>query len=603
MLPTEVVLADRFRLESRIAVGGMGEAWRAVDLVTRLPVAVKVLSAEYAWPPQTLARIRAVAQRISLVAHPGIVRIYYYGDGDPAVPPYLVMELVEGPSLAGVLANGPLAPARAMDVIGQAAAALDAAHQAGAVHGDIKPSNILIGRGGQVKIIDFGIAVAAGSAPLTRSGPLKGSPGYLAPERAAGAPATPASDLYSLGVVAYECLVGTRPFRGSPLEIVAAHRHIPLPALPDSVPGTVAVLVTRTTAKDPPARPGNADQVSWWAFQLRDSLIRQLGSQPRPRPPGLPGPEDTAPIYPAVPPHPARAPYPAESPHSGAAPYPGPAPYRDEGSYGDEPPAADDAPHALDVPYAGDTPDAGDARYPYEGFYPGEGPRADEGSYPPGTSLGRLTGSSRPALPSGLGPPPLTGVGPVLPVGGMRVHSPGTAAYRWPGEPGQPGQRGWAGQRGRPGRPVRPPARYGRYRRYRPPASRNAALAGAATAVVILVAVIAAGIFRGASAEKPLTTGSGSATHAAHSVQVRQSALVGHPARRVVRLLRKLGLKPHVVRVITSAQPAGRVVSVHPGGRVAIGSTVTVTVAARPAPPPSVVASPGSGGGADGGGD
>ena len=255
MFHTEADLAGRFRLESRIAAGGVGEVWQAVDLVVDLPVAVKMLRAGYAWQPETLARFRAEAQHAGSVSHPGIAQIYHYDDGDPPVPPYLVMELVRGPSLARVLARGPLAPARAMDVIGQVAAALDAAHQAGLVHRDVKPSNLLVGPGGQMKIIDFGIAHAAGSAPLTRTGALVGTPDYLAPELAAGASATPASDLYSLGVVAYECLVGLPPFSGQALEVAVAHRDRPLPPLPANVPMGVAALVNRLTAKDPRARP------------------------------------------------------------------------------------------------------------------------------------------------------------------------------------------------------------------------------------------------------------------------------------------------------------------------------------------------------------
>ena len=137
-------------------------------------------------------------------SHPGIAQVYDYGEADP---PFLVLELVDGPSLAGLLADGPLDPARVMDVVAQAAG-LDAAHRAGLVHGDIKPANLLAGRDGLVKITDFGIAHAAWSAPLTRTGTLIGTPAYLAPERVAGAAATPAGDLYSLGVVAYECLTG-----------------------------------------------------------------------------------------------------------------------------------------------------------------------------------------------------------------------------------------------------------------------------------------------------------------------------------------------------------------------------------------------------------
>jgi eukaryotic-like serine/threonine-protein kinase len=297
MFHTEVVLAGRFQLEDRIAVGGMGEVWRAVDLIVGLPVAVKLLSAEYARAPEALARFRAEARHASSVSHPGIAQVYYYHDGNPPVPPCLVMELVEGPSLARVLAAGPLAPARTMDVIGQAAAALDAAHEAGLLHRDIKPPNLLLDQGGRVKVIDFGIAHAVGSAPLTRTGTLVGTADYLAPERAAGAAASPASDLYSLGVVAYECLTGSPPFSGSPLEIAAAHRNRPLPPLPRDVPAGVAALVTKLTAKDPRARPSSADQVSWWAFQLRDSMLEGQGIQPRSWPAGPVHPEDAWPGY------------------------------------------------------------------------------------------------------------------------------------------------------------------------------------------------------------------------------------------------------------------------------------------------------------------
>ena len=124
------------------------------------------------------------------------------------------MELVDGPSLETVLAGGPLDGSQTMDIVAQAAAGLQAAHAAGMIHRDIKPANLLLAPGGTVKITDFGIAHTIGSAPVTASGELIGTPGYLAPERAMGEQATPASDLYSLGMVAYECLAGAPPFRG-----------------------------------------------------------------------------------------------------------------------------------------------------------------------------------------------------------------------------------------------------------------------------------------------------------------------------------------------------------------------------------------------------
>ena len=270
--PASVVLAGRYRLEGPVARGGVGEIWRATDLVLGRPVAVKLLRTEYAQHPEVLARFRAEARHAGSVSHPGIAQVYDYGENGAAASPYLVMELVDGPSLARVLAAGPLTPADAMDVLAQAAAGLQAAHAAGLVHRDIKPGNLLVGPSGQVKITDFGIAHAAWSAPITQTGALVGTPAYLAPERIMGGPATPASDLYSLGVVGYQCLTGAVPFAGMPHEVTAAHRHRTLPPLPPAVPAGAAELVLDLTAKDPAARPASAGEVAARAGRLRDAL-------------------------------------------------------------------------------------------------------------------------------------------------------------------------------------------------------------------------------------------------------------------------------------------------------------------------------------------
>ena len=140
------------------------------------------------------------------------------------------------------------------------------------MHRDVKPGNLLLAPGDRVKITDFGIAHAAGSAPITRTGMLIGTPAYLAPERVAGAPATPGSDLYSLGVVAYECLAGAPPFGGTAMEIALAHQLRPLPPLPPRVPAEAAALVAGLTAKDPAARPASAREVASRARSLRDAL-------------------------------------------------------------------------------------------------------------------------------------------------------------------------------------------------------------------------------------------------------------------------------------------------------------------------------------------
>jgi tRNA A-37 threonylcarbamoyl transferase component Bud32 len=267
-----ITLAGRYQLEGRIAAGAVGEVWRATDLVLSRPVAVKRLRDGYAGQPEAMERFRAEARHAGALSHPGIAQVYDYGEAEPPSPPFLVMEFVAGPSLAGLLDGGPLDPADAMDVLAQVAAGLAAAHAAGLVHRDIKPANLLVAGDGHVKITDFGIAHAAGSAQLTRTGTMVGTPSYLAPERAAGASATAASDLYSLGVVAYECLAGQPPFQGTPMEVVAACQRAPLPPLPAAVPAEVAALVMELTAKDPAARPASASQVATRAARLRDAL-------------------------------------------------------------------------------------------------------------------------------------------------------------------------------------------------------------------------------------------------------------------------------------------------------------------------------------------
>jgi eukaryotic-like serine/threonine-protein kinase len=272
MSHTSVLVAGRYQLHDRIAAGGMGEVWRALDTVLERPVAVKLLRAGYASHRETLARFRAEARHAASLTHPGIAHVYDYGETADGHPPYLVMELVDGPALTALLSRGPLDAATAMDVIAQAAAALSAAHAAGLVHRDIKPGNLLIGPGGQVKITDFGIAHAAGSAPITRTGSLIGTPAYLAPERVTGASATPASDLYSLGILAWECLAGMTPFSGLEIEVALAHRDRPLPPLPPGVPVQAASLVAEMAAKNPADRPATADDVARRARLLSDAL-------------------------------------------------------------------------------------------------------------------------------------------------------------------------------------------------------------------------------------------------------------------------------------------------------------------------------------------
>jgi eukaryotic-like serine/threonine-protein kinase len=291
------MLAGRYRLDEPVGSGGSGQVWRAVDLVLERPVAVKLLWPEAAGDPVARARFRAEAHHASCLSHPCVAQVHDFGECGTGDTPFLVLELVDGSSLAGVLAAGPLDPADTIEVIAQVAAGLQAAHSAGLVHRDIKPANLLIGRDGQVKITDFGLASVTGGASLTTSGLVVGTGAYLAPERVAGECATAASDLYSLGVVGYQCLTGRLPFCGPPAEAALAHLRDPFPPLPDSVPAELRALVAALTAKKPADRPGSAGEVSRRARILRAAPAAGVGQLCGGWPPALSGsrPADQAP--------------------------------------------------------------------------------------------------------------------------------------------------------------------------------------------------------------------------------------------------------------------------------------------------------------------
>jgi serine/threonine protein kinase len=259
----------------------MGEVWRATDLVLDRPVAVKLLRYRYGAGRLELARFRAEARHAGSLSHAGIAQVYDYHEADSPIAPYLVMELVNGSSLAKLLEKGPVGPARTLNLLAQAARALQAAHTAGLVHRDIKPGNLLVSRDGQVKITDFGIAHAAGSEPLTSPGTLMGTPAYVAPEQVTGAPATPATDLYALGIVAFQCLTGRPPFTGPPVAVALAHQEKPLPPLPRSVPREVAALVADLTSKDPWMRPAGAGVVAQRAEELQTALTAAAARRQR----------------------------------------------------------------------------------------------------------------------------------------------------------------------------------------------------------------------------------------------------------------------------------------------------------------------------------
>ncbi|SFP68849.1 serine/threonine protein kinase [Geodermatophilus dictyosporus] len=259
MRPVRRVLADRYELTDLIATGGMGQVWRARDTRLGREVAVKVLRSEYTGDETFRTRFRTEAQLTGRLQHRNIAALHDYGEllsDDGELCAYLVMELVDGEPLSALLAREPrLAPERVLDVVGQTAAALAAAHAAGVVHRDVKPGNVLLGRDGSVKITDFGIAWSAASAPLTRTGQVVGTASYLSPEQAGGGKAGPASDVYALGMVAWECLAGRRVFDGEhPVQVALRQLRDEPDPLPDDVPAPVRTLVERALVKDPAAR-------------------------------------------------------------------------------------------------------------------------------------------------------------------------------------------------------------------------------------------------------------------------------------------------------------------------------------------------------------
>jgi len=278
---TEYVLDGRYQLDYRIASGGMGEVWAGTDLRLNRAVAVKMLSAQHSGDEQFRARFRAEARYAASLSHPGITSVYTYGENSPLGGPYLVMELVNGEPLSAILERvGRLSAYNTMDVVAQAARALDTAHAAGIVHRDIKPGNLLIMGDGTTKITDFGIAKARewGDPQLTATGIVMGTAMYVSPEQATGAVVTGSSDIYSLGVVAYECLAGEPPFVAEqPLAIAIMHKHDPVPPLPDDVPRQVSDLVMAMLAKTPEERPESALHVADRAEVIMHALRHGSG--------------------------------------------------------------------------------------------------------------------------------------------------------------------------------------------------------------------------------------------------------------------------------------------------------------------------------------
>ena len=273
-----------------MGVGGLGLVWYGAYQRLDRRVAVKVLKAELSGDPEFLHRFRTEARMTASLNHPGIASVHDYGEtasvtDGPEDTAYLVMELVEGEPLATIISRGRLTAEVTLDLLEQTGIALQAAHERGLVHRDVKPGNIMVTPSGKVKITDFGIAKAVDAAPVTRSGMVMGTAHYIAPEQALGGEAEPASDVYSLAVCGYECLAGHRPFL-SDNAVTVAMMHIRdiAPPLPRDVPPGARALIEATLVKDPRQRYRTGGE-----FAAAVSAVRV--GQPLPTPSGFTMPQ------------------------------------------------------------------------------------------------------------------------------------------------------------------------------------------------------------------------------------------------------------------------------------------------------------------------
>lgn len=280
VLGPQTQIAGRYELQYAIGSGPLGEVWHAHDEQLKRPVAVKLVRPELAGNPAFLETLREEARAWAAVCHPGVAWVFDFGEqagGGPGDPPvaYLVMELVDGRPIDSLLERGaPLSAVETLDLVAQAASTLHAAHQRALVHGNLKPSNLLLRSDGVLKVADFGIARAFGAAPLADARDDLASACWRSPEQAAGRDSTVASDLYSLGIVAYLLLTGELPFpaEGPISAAVEQLTERPRP-LPERVPAGVGDLVCRMLSKDPAARPPHAGELAGEAV----ALCRRLG--------------------------------------------------------------------------------------------------------------------------------------------------------------------------------------------------------------------------------------------------------------------------------------------------------------------------------------
>ncbi|GAA4599299.1 serine/threonine-protein kinase [Actinoplanes octamycinicus] len=325
MLSAGHLLDNRYRLDERIATGGMGDVWRGTDVVLGRVVAVKVLRTTLLDDPEFAARFYGEARMMAAFRHPGVVEVYDYAEegdaGGRETVAYLVMAFVEGEPLSNRVKQGPLPVSETLSIVAQAAEALHAAHEAGIVHRDVKPGNLIVKPTGAVILVDFGVARSNSMTSMTGVNSIVGTALYMAPEQVAKGNLTPGTDVYALGAVAYHCIAGRPPFDGdNALQVALRHLEDEPDPLPEHVPPAVRELIARAMAKQPSDRFASAAEFAEAAYEAvgapqdwkrltGTSLIRPTSGAPA-----------TAPISPALPTQPV--PRPRMSP----APPPMPAP-------------------------------------------------------------------------------------------------------------------------------------------------------------------------------------------------------------------------------------------------------------------------------------
>ncbi|MFG2100605.1 protein kinase [Micromonospora echinaurantiaca] len=583
MLTQGVVLSERYRLGERVATGGMGAVWRCTDLLLEREVAVKVLLPALTADPEFTTRFRAEARMLAALRHPGVVAVHDVGRAtlaDGSEVDYLVMEYVAGEPLGTWIRRaGRLDAASTMSVVAQAAEALHAAHQAGIVHRDVKPGNLLVKPDGRVVLVDFGIARSGSTAGITAAHTMLGTATYMSPEQATGQPVSPVTDVYALGAVAYFCLAGRPPFEGeNPLQVALRHQQDEPAPLPPGTPPAVVALVERAMAKRPGDRYPSAAALAEAAAETRDATLASIPVSARP-PWAVAGPSPTVtpplavePVSGAGPAAPTPPPAADRSGSFGGTSASGPAPATPAPA-GQLPPARPAGPSGpptgsaaapVSPPGPVPPPPAGPTTAPVWPFGPAAAPVSPSG--PAAAPVSPSGPAAAPVSPSGSHPAPVSppsGPPSGFAAGGFAAggFAPGRAPAGSPGPaPGQPGADAWGLPPTRED-PVEPR-----------PGRRRIALVGAAAAVLLLVVgvVAATTLFAGdpGDGDRPAALTGGSA-----------DPMTGEPAPAPTDGNGRLGTEP-TPGGSASATPApsgapGRSTAPPPGGPAPTGGAST----------------------------